>query len=270
MSPAVMATRSTVAACAVRGARAPNANATPMARARHLLTSFRIAPYLIGSLLARPRVYAVALVLARLMPSSIGVHGIAQGARTLGADFTNQISALDAREEGTVRRARGYLHLSGGRRGRGCGRCVWIFGGMERSERSPTNAGCTKIPRAAALRALANPIEFWRLSRDALAFARQGGAPVNPPSDFERATMSTQDGLERELDMLLAKAGASVPPHLKAGILSGYQDMKVMAATLRQPRTAAAEPPNIFSLKMFDASADPKSTRLNSSHHITP
>ena len=61
--------------------------------------------------------------------------------------------------------------------------------------------------------------------------------------------MSTQDGLERELDMLLAKAGASVPPHLKAGILSGYQDMKVMAATLRQPRTAAAEPSNIFSLK---------------------
>jgi hypothetical protein len=126
---------------------------------------------------------------------------------------------------------------------------------MHRSERSPTNAACTKIPRAAALLALANPIEFRRLSRNALAFARQGGAPVNPPSDFERATMSTQDGLERELDMLLAKAGASVPPHLKAGILSGYQDMKVMAATLRQPRTAAAEPSNIFSLKSLARSA---------------
>jgi hypothetical protein len=81
------------------------------------------------------------------------------------------------------------------------------------------------------------------------------GAPVNLPSDFERATMSTQDGLERELDMLLAKAGASVPPHLKAGILSSYRDMKVMAATVRQPRTAAAEPSNIFTLKSFARSA---------------
>jgi hypothetical protein len=135
------------------------------------------------------------------------------------------------------------------------GTALWKLCLYFRSERSPTNAACTKIPRAAALRALANPIEFWRLSRDALAFARQGGAPVNPPSDFERATMSTQDGLERELDMLLAKAGASVPPHLKAGILSGYQDMKVMAATLRQPRTAAAEPSNIFSLKSLARSA---------------
>jgi hypothetical protein len=67
--------------------------------------------------------------------------------------------------------------------------------------------------------------------------------------------MSNEDGLERELDMLLAKAGAKVPPHLKAGILSGYRDMKVMAAAVRQPRAAAAEPSNIFSLKGFARSA---------------
>jgi len=67
--------------------------------------------------------------------------------------------------------------------------------------------------------------------------------------------MSTQDGLEQELDMLLAKAGANVPPHLKAGILAGYRDLKVMAATLRQPRTAAHEPSNVFSLKSFARSA---------------
>ena len=55
--------------------------------------------------------------------------------------------------------------------------------------------------------------------------------------------------------MLLAKAGANVPPHLKAGVLAGYQDMKRMAATVRQPRTAASEPSNVFSLKNFIRSA---------------
>ncbi len=63
--------------------------------------------------------------------------------------------------------------------------------------------------------------------------------------------MSSQDGLEHELDVLLAKAGATVPPHLKGGILAGYRDMKVMAAKVRQPRTAASEPSNVFSLKGF-------------------
>ena len=63
--------------------------------------------------------------------------------------------------------------------------------------------------------------------------------------------MSTPDGLERELDMLLAKAGADVPPDRKAGILAGFREMKRMAATVRQPRTAASEPSNTFSLKNF-------------------
>jgi len=65
--------------------------------------------------------------------------------------------------------------------------------------------------------------------------------------------MSTEDDLARELDMLLAKAGANVPSDLKAGLLDGYRDMKRMAAMVRQPRTAAAEPSNIFSLKDFRA-----------------
>ena len=63
--------------------------------------------------------------------------------------------------------------------------------------------------------------------------------------------MSTEDDLARELDMLLAKAGANVPSDLKAGLLDGYRDMKRMAAMVRQPRTAASEPSNIFSLKEF-------------------
>lgn len=79
--------------------------------------------------------------------------------------------------------------------------------------------------------------------------------PLHVPPGFERKIMNNQDGLEHELDVLLAKAGASVPPHLKAGILAGYRDMKVMAATVRQPRTAAAEPSNVFSLTGFARSA---------------
>ena len=67
--------------------------------------------------------------------------------------------------------------------------------------------------------------------------------------------MSTKDETEHELDVLLAKAGASVPPHLKAGVLAGYRDMKVMAARVRQPRTAANEPSNVFSLKSYARSA---------------
>jgi hypothetical protein len=63
--------------------------------------------------------------------------------------------------------------------------------------------------------------------------------------------MSTKDETEHELDVLLAKAGANVPPHLKAGILAGYRDMRVMAARVRQPRTAAAEPSNVFSLTSY-------------------
>ena len=55
--------------------------------------------------------------------------------------------------------------------------------------------------------------------------------------------------------MLMAKAGAKVPAERKAGILAGYRDMKRMAALLRQPRTAADEPSNIFSLKSFRAGA---------------
>jgi hypothetical protein len=63
--------------------------------------------------------------------------------------------------------------------------------------------------------------------------------------------MSTPDALEHEFDMLMAKAGASVPEHLKAGVLESYREMKAMAAKVHQPRLAAAEPSNVFSLTTF-------------------
>jgi hypothetical protein len=65
--------------------------------------------------------------------------------------------------------------------------------------------------------------------------------------------VSTQEdaALEREFDVLMAKAGAKVPADRKAGILAGYKDLKRMTLLLRQPRSEAAEPSNIYSLTGF-------------------
>ena len=54
--------------------------------------------------------------------------------------------------------------------------------------------------------------------------------------------------LEAEFDALMAKAGAKIPADRKAGVLAGYRDMKRLTALLRQPRSAADEPSNIYSL----------------------
>lgn len=71
--------------------------------------------------------------------------------------------------------------------------------------------------------------------------------------------MSTQEDLplEQEFDVLMAKAGAKVPADRKAGILAGYKDLKRMILLLRQPRTEAAEPSNIYSLTGFARSKRP-------------
>jgi hypothetical protein len=74
-----------------------------------------------------------------------------------------------------------------------------------------------------------------------------------PSNDIGATPMNTQDdaSLEAEFDIMIAKAGAAVPPDRKAGLIAGYRDMKRMAALLRRPRTAADEPSNIYSLKSF-------------------
>jgi hypothetical protein len=72
--------------------------------------------------------------------------------------------------------------------------------------------------------------------------------------------VTTDDGdaaVERELDVLMAKAGAEVPADRRAGLLAGYKDMKLMAALLRQPRTPADEPSNVYSLTGFVPSSRP-------------
>jgi hypothetical protein len=59
------------------------------------------------------------------------------------------------------------------------------------------------------------------------------------------------DALEREFDIVMHKAGLTVPAARRAGTLLAYQDMQRMAALLRQPRTAASEPSNVYSLVPF-------------------
>jgi hypothetical protein len=65
------------------------------------------------------------------------------------------------------------------------------------------------------------------------------------------ATTDEEAAIERELNMLMARIGAEVPADRKAGVMAGYKDMKRMTALLRQPRSAADEPANIYSLVPF-------------------
>jgi hypothetical protein len=56
------------------------------------------------------------------------------------------------------------------------------------------------------------------------------------------------NALEQEFDALIARAGAVVPADRRAGVVAGFEDMRRLCAVLRQKRTAASEPSNIFSL----------------------
>jgi hypothetical protein len=69
--------------------------------------------------------------------------------------------------------------------------------------------------------------------------------------------LSTDDSdaaVEQEFDVLMAKAGVELPADRRAGAIAGYKDMKRLAAVLRQPRTAADEPSNVYSLTGFTRS----------------
>ena len=66
----------------------------------------------------------------------------------------------------------------------------------------------------------------------------------------------SQDELERELDMLLAKIEMPVLPDRKAGIIAGYAEQKRMAAILRRhPLGLLDEPSNTFDLATILRSA---------------
>ena len=69
--------------------------------------------------------------------------------------------------------------------------------------------------------------------------------------------MSSEDSaaLEREFDLLMAKAGVVVPADRKAGALACYLDHREMAVLLHQRRPAADEPSNVYSLQNILRSA---------------
>ena len=54
--------------------------------------------------------------------------------------------------------------------------------------------------------------------------------------------MSISPAVEQDIDSRLAAAGLVVPPDLKVGVLTEARDLLRMAALVRAPRSAAAEP----------------------------
>ena len=62
----------------------------------------------------------------------------------------------------------------------------------------------------------------------------------------------TPQTLEAEFDTLMARAGLTIPPARRAALLAGYADIRAMLPLLRQPRTAAAEPSNVFRLTKLE------------------
>ncbi|WP_181702448.1 hypothetical protein [Chthonobacter albigriseus] len=63
---------------------------------------------------------------------------------------------------------------------------------------------------------------------------------------------------DQEITALLAAAGLQVPPDLAAGVYSEARDLRRITSLLRGPRTAAAEPSNIFSLARYAPAGDAK------------
>jgi hypothetical protein len=75
--------------------------------------------------------------------------------------------------------------------------------------------------------------------RDAVTL--RGGRSGSPWRMADLAGMS-MNPLEQDIEARLVAAGIVVPPDLKAGVLAEARDLLRMAALLRGPRTAAAEP----------------------------
>ena len=54
--------------------------------------------------------------------------------------------------------------------------------------------------------------------------------------------------LETEFDVLMARAGLAIPPDRRPALLHAFAELRGQLALLRGPRTAAAEPSNVFRL----------------------
>ena len=60
--------------------------------------------------------------------------------------------------------------------------------------------------------------------------------------------MPDDAALTVEFDVLAKRAGLAIPEDRKAALFAGFKDLRRMSALLRQPRTAADEPADTFSI----------------------
>jgi hypothetical protein len=82
--------------------------------------------------------------------------------------------------------------------------------------------------------------------------AERGTTPYRAAPQ-QGAPLMTSEALETEFDTLMARAGLTIPLDRREGLLAGFADLRAMLPALRQPRTAAAEPSNVFRLTRLDA-----------------
>lgn len=54
------------------------------------------------------------------------------------------------------------------------------------------------------------------------------------------------DGQDLGLDLVLKRAGITLPPGRRRGVLATYRDLQAMLPILRGPRIAAAEPAGTY------------------------
>ena len=56
------------------------------------------------------------------------------------------------------------------------------------------------------------------------------------------------DSLEAEFAAMMARAGLTIPADRHAAIMTAYKELRGQIDLLRQPRTPAEEPSNVFRL----------------------
>ncbi len=61
------------------------------------------------------------------------------------------------------------------------------------------------------------------------------------------------EALAAEFDMLMHRAGLTVPEERRAQVIPAYAELRDQVELLRGSRTAAAEPSNVFRLKRVGA-----------------
>jgi len=60
-----------------------------------------------------------------------------------------------------------------------------------------------------------------------------------------------EESIELEFNLIVQRAGLSIPADRKNGMLEAYMDLRRMTGLIRLPRPVANEPSNTFSLSSF-------------------